>query len=231
MSYKTIISFFLLVTGSIAALVAQTTEHATATELVAGKRVSLKQVSTNKVIHRFFDTSPLSPSGKYLALFRMPYENKSPKPGDVSEVVVVDMKTGKERVVAQSRGWEVQLGANVQWGKSDKELLFNDVDTTTWKAFCVVLNPLTGKSRRLDGTIFMASNDGKKIASYNLINSVYAQVGYGVIIPKNLIERNFGPVDNDGINITDVATGKVKRIVTIKAVSYTHLTLPTKRIV
>jgi len=216
MSYKTIISFFLLVTGSIAALVAQTTEHATATELVAGKRVSLKQVSTNKVIHRFFDTSPLSPSGKYLALFRMPYENKSPKPGDVSEVVVVDMKTGKERVVAQSRGWEVQLGANVQWGKSDKELLFNDVDTTTWKAFCVVLNPLTGKSRRLDGTIFMASNDGKKIASYNLINSVYAQVGYGVIIPKNLIERNFGPVDNDGINITDVATGKVKRIVTIK---------------
>ncbi len=180
--------------------------------------ISIRQISTGKVIHRFFDTSPLSPSGKYLALFRMPYENKSPRPGDAGEVILVDMKTGKERVVAQSRGWEVQLGANVQWGKSDKELLFNDVDTTTWKAFCVVLNPLTGKSRRLEGTIFMASNDGKKIASYNLINSVYAQVGYGVIIPKNLVKRNIGPVDNDGIYITDVATGKTKRIVSIKEI-------------
>ena len=178
--------------------------------------IRVKQVSSGRVIHRFFDTSPLSPSGKYLALFRMPYEDKSPRPGDAGDVVIVDMQSGKERVVAQSRGWEVQLGANVQWGKSDKELLFNDVDTTTWKAFCVVLNPLTGKSRRLDGTIFMVSKDGKKIASYNLINSVYAQVGYGVIIPKNLLKRNIGPVDSEGIYITDIRTGKSKRIVTIK---------------
>lgn len=218
MSFRVIISFFIQPIIFISGLVAQTTKHTIATELVAGKGVSLKQVSTNRVIHRFFDTSPLSPSGKYLALFRMPYENKSPKPGDAGEVILVDMKTGTEKVVAQSRGWEVQLGANVQWGKSDKELLFNDVDTTTWKAFCVVLNPLTGKSRRLDGTIFMASNDGKKIASYNLNNSIYAQVGYGVIIPRNLIKRNIGPVDNDGIYITDVATGKTKRVVTIKEI-------------
>jgi hypothetical protein len=216
MVIKILISFFILLIASTARLVAQTPGHSNANELLAGKGVTLKQVSTNRVIHRFFDTSPLSPSGRYLALFRMPYENKSPKPGDVGEVVVVDMKTGKERVVAQSRGWEVQLGANVQWGKSDKELLFNDVDTTDWKAFCVVLDPLTGKSRRLDGTIFMASNDGKKIASYDLIKSTYAQVGYGVIIPKKLVERNIGPVDNDGIYITDIATGKSKRIVTIK---------------
>jgi hypothetical protein len=195
---------------------AQTVGSMNMNNIQSAPGIRVKQVNSGRVIHRFFDTSPLSPSGKYLALFRMPYENKSPKPGDVGEVVIVEMQSGKERVVAQSRGWEVQLGANVQWGRSDKELLFNDVDTPTWKAFCVVLNPLTGKSRRLDGTIFMASNDGKKIASYNLINSVYAQVGYGVIIPKNLIKRNIGPVDSEGIYITDIATGKSKRIVTIK---------------
>ncbi len=197
-------------------LMAQTVGSMNMNNIQSAPGIRVKQVNSGRVIHRFFDTSPLSPSGKYLALFRMPYENKSPKPGDVGEVVIVEMQSGKERVVAQSRGWEVQLGANVQWGRSDKELLFNDVDTPTWKAFCVVLNPLTGKSRRLDGTIFMASNDGKKIASYNLINSVYAQVGYGVIIPKNLIKRNIGPVDSEGIYITDIATGKSKRIVTIK---------------
>lgn len=180
--------------------------------------ISVKKVSSGKVIHRFFDTSPLSPSGKFLALFRMPYENKSPQPGDAGDVIVVDMKSGKERVVAQSRGWEVQLGANVQWGKSDRELLFNDVDTVTWKAFCVVFDISTGKSRRLEGTVFMASKDGKKIASYDLIKSTYAQVGYGVIIPKKLIQKNIGPVNNDGIYITDIVNGKTKRIVTIKEI-------------
>jgi len=64
----------------------------------------------------------------------------------------------------------------------------------------------------------MASNDGKKIASYNLIGSRYAQVGYGVIIPKKFARRNVGPVDDDGLFITDIKSGKTKRVVTIKEI-------------
>ncbi len=185
-------------------------------QLKGMKGVEIKLLTTGRAIHRFFDTSPVSPSGRYVALLRLPYENKSPQPGDAADVIVVDRNTGTEKVVATTRGWEVQLGAHVQWGATDKELLFNDVDTATWKAFCVVLDPVTGKRRRLDGTIFMASNDGKKIATYNLVNSVYAQVGYGVVIPRKLVRRNIGPVTDDGINIIDAKTGKSKRIVTIK---------------
>lgn len=206
----------LVMLVTMGTLQAQSSANITTSQMTAMKGVVIKKVSSNRVIHRFFDTSPISPSGKFIGLFRMPYENKSPQPGDAGEVILVDLKTGKERVVAQSRGWEVQLGANVQWGATDKELLFNDVDTTTWKAYCVVLDPFTGKSRKLEGTIFMASVDGKHIASYNLIKSTYAQVGYGVIIPKKLIQRNIGPVSDDGIDITNIATGKSKRIITIK---------------
>lgn len=195
---------------------AQTTARTIEISTLPG--VTIKQASQGRIIHRFFDTSPLSPSGKYLALFRLPYENKSPQPGDFGEVILVDIKTGKEGVVATSRGWEMQLGANVQWGETDRDLLFNDVDTITWKAFCVVLDPFTGKSRRLNGTVFMASNDGKKIASYNLTNSRYAQVGYGVIIPEHLIKRNIGPVDDDAIYITQIASGITKRVVTIREI-------------
>ena len=186
--------------------------------IVPVKGVDIKQVANERVIHRFFDTPPVSPSGRYIALFRMPYESKSPQPGDAGEVIVLELKSGKEIYNTKSRGWEVQLGANVQWGATDKELLFNDVDTTTWKAFCKVVNPFTGQSRQLGGTIFMASNNGKQVASYNLLASVYAQVGYGVIVPKKLIRRNIGPVDDDGIYITRVAGGESKRIVTIKEI-------------
>lgn len=207
-----------MMTGASENVLSQMSAQKVASEIIAGEGIDIKQVATGRVIHRFFDTSPLSPSGRYIALFRMPYENQSPHPGDAGDVIIVDRKTGKERVVATSRGWEVQLGANVQWGKTDNELFFNDVDTTTWKAYGVVLNPFTGKSRHLQGTVFMVSNDGKRVASYNLVASTYAQVGYGVIIPKKLIPHNIGPVNNDGIFITDVATGKSKRIVTIKEI-------------
>ncbi len=61
---------------------------------------------TGRTIHRFFDTSPISPSGRYMALFRMPQEEKTPCPGEIGEVIVVDLKTGEEQIVATTAGWE-----------------------------------------------------------------------------------------------------------------------------
>lgn len=179
-------------------------------------KVPVVKVGSAREIHRFFDTSPMSPSGRYLALFRFPEEDRAPKPGEVGHVVLVDRQTGKERIVAQTRGWEMQLGANVQWGASDDDLYFNDVDPSTWQAFAVRLNPRTGKSRRLGSTVFMVSNDGTKLATYNLISSRYAQVGYGVVLPDANTPHNYGPVATDGINVTNTATGVSKRIVNIR---------------
>ncbi|MDO8542079.1 MAG: hypothetical protein Q7S40_16705 [Opitutaceae bacterium] len=181
------------------------------------KDVRIVRVASGRTIHRFFDTSPFSPSGRYLALFRLPQEKRSPQPGEVGEVVLVDLATGKERVVAESRGFEVQLGANVQWGATDADLFFNDVDPQTWRAFAVHLDPQTGRSRRLEGTVFMVSLDGRQLASYNLIQSPRAQVGYGVVVPESARPpRNIGPVADDGVELTDVATGKVRRLVSIR---------------
>lgn len=71
----------------------------------------------------------------------------------------------------ESRGWETQMGANVQWGASDADLFFNDVDPKTWKEFAVRLGFKTGKKTRLAGTVFMVSPDGKKLVSHNLRKS------------------------------------------------------------
>lgn len=184
---------------------------------VAGVRIV--QAISGRTIQRFFDTSPFSPSGRYLAVFRFPREDRSPQAGEAGEVVLVDLVAGGERVVATSRGYEMQLGANVQWGATDAELYFNDVDPATWEAFAVQLNPLTGASRRLGGTVFMVSPNGQQLASYNLITSRRAQVGYGVIVPESAMPpRNIGPVATDGVEITDVASGVSRRIVTIREI-------------
>jgi hypothetical protein len=179
-------------------------------------KVPVVRIATGRIIHRFFDTSPISPSGRYVGLFRLPNEVRPPQPGEAGEVVVVDLETGTERVVAQSRGWETQMGANVQWGTTDAELYYNDVDVATWTPFAVQLNPATGAQRKLGGTVFTVSPDGKQLTSYNLIASRRIQVGYGVVLPEERTPRNIGPVANDGIFVTDVASGKSRMIASIR---------------
>lgn len=176
---------------------------------------AVKLVAEGGCIHRFFDTSPISPSGKYIALFRFPYENHSPRPGDLGEVFVQDMESGEVLFSTKSCGWEMQLGANVQWGKNDEELFYNDVDTATWEAYAVRLNFKTGEKKRCAGTVFMVSPDGDRLLSYDLYKSRFAQVGYGVIVPDSVARRNIGPVANDGVYVTDLNTNECRMIASL----------------
>lgn len=181
-------------------------------------QVPVYVVPSERVVHRFFDTSPISPSGRYLALFRLPYADRSPGPGDSGDVVLVDLHTGGERIVERSAGWEMQVGANVQWGASDDELYFNAVDPATWRSFTVQANPFTGARRELDGHVFMVSSDGAWLASHDLVKSRLALPGYGVVVPDELVPRNAGPVRDDGIYVTDTNTGRSRLLVSLQRV-------------
>ena len=165
--------------------------------------------------HRFFDTSPLSPSGRYLAVLQMPFEDRQPEPGEAARVVVVDLHTGKHTTVADSRGWEPQMGANLNWGGCDSELFFNDVDLQTWQPFAWKLNPLTGEKQRLEGTVYHCSPDGRWLISANMTTMRKTQPGYGVCIPLEKMPRNIGPSNEDGFYLTDTRTGKRKLLVSL----------------
>lgn len=164
-------------------------------------------------IHRFYDSSPFSPSGRYLALTRLPFEDRLPGPGDVADVVVVDLETGDTKVVADTRGWDTQLGAQVQWGNDDRTLLFNDVDTRDWTPFGVRMDPLGGEQHRLDGTIYAVSPDGRWSAGPCLRRCLRTQRGYGVVVPAEHIPVNRGAPTDDGIYVTDLATGASRLLV------------------
>lgn len=178
-------------------------------------RESIRLVAKGGCIHRFFDTSPISPSGKYIALFRFFDEEHSPHPGDMGEVFVQDLESGEIVFSTLTRGWEMQLGANVQWGKNDEELFYNDVDTITWKAYAVRVNFKKQKKIRCAGSVFMVSPDGDKLLSYDLCKSRLAQVGYGVVVPDSVLAHNVGPVSDDGVYLTDLNTNKSKMIASL----------------
>lgn len=179
---------------------------------------------SHNMIHRFFDTSPLSPSGRYLAVFQLPDQDNIPRPGDRGNVVLVDLQTGEQRIVWESAGWEYQMGANINWGASDSELIFNDVDTATWQPYGVVLNPLTGEWRKLEHTVYHVSPDGKYGASSNLKAMRRTQGGYGVIIPDQLVPYYKGTTDEDGVWMTDIATGKATLLISTREAAERTLT-------
>jgi hypothetical protein len=161
-------------------------------------------------LHRFFDTSPISPSGRYLAVIRMPFEDHRPAPGDACQIVVIDLERGGEKVVAESCGWEPQMGANVNWGGSDHELYFNDVDRQSWRPFAWKLDFLSGQRQRMDGTVYHASPDGKWLISANMSTMRKTQPGYGVVLPEEVVRWNVGLCDDDGFYLTDTQTGKTR---------------------
>ncbi|MBN1675681.1 MAG: hypothetical protein JXR37_31855 [Kiritimatiellae bacterium] len=175
-------------------------------------------------IHRFFDTSPVSRSGRYVGLTRFPYEDRLPTPGDKAEIVVVDLEQGTQEVVARTAGWDTQLGAHTQWGKDDTCLCYNEVDTQTWRPYGVVLNPFTGEKKVLEGGIYMVSPDGRFAANPCLLRTARTQAGYGVLAPDAAIPHNDGAPDDDGIWVTDLETGKADLRVSLRRIVEAVLT-------
>jgi hypothetical protein len=107
------------------------------------------------------------------------------------------------------------MGANINWGASDNELVFNDVDTNSWTPFGVRLNPHTGESTRFKKGVYHLSPDGKLAASCSLEKMRRTQFGYGVVIPDDKVGLNGGMPEDDGLYIVDVESGEVKTFVSI----------------
>lgn len=61
-----------------------------------------------RCIHRFFDSSAISPSGRYVALTQLPDETRPPYAGEPADVVVVDLYTAQWEIVARTHGYDTR---------------------------------------------------------------------------------------------------------------------------
>ena len=171
-----------------------------------------------RTMHHFFDKSPISPSGRIVALLRIPYEDRRAQPGDAAEVVLVDLETRKERTVAKTCAWEHQIGACVMWGRDDSELYFNDMRPGEWKPFLVRLDPATGARRTYPGGAFCISPDGRQAAGYNLLTVRRMNFyGYGAAVPESVMPTNGPEPEDDGLFVIDLETGERRLLKSIAA--------------
>jgi len=165
-------------------------------------------------IHRFFDSSPFSPSGRYLAVTRLPQIFPGSGEGTNAEIVVIDLMSGSEDIVATTTAWGAQLGSQVQWGQSDEQLFFNTVKETSDQGVAgVSLNIFTKLKHTMDCPIYHVSKNGKYTISPTITKIKHTQMGYGAdyISERNRNNEIYIPnqnaAKNDGIFLGDVESG------------------------
>ncbi|MCC5829210.1 MAG: hypothetical protein JJU36_07155 [Phycisphaeraceae bacterium] len=166
-------------------------------------------------LHRFFDTPAISPDGRLLAVCRLPFEDRLNEPGEIAHVVVIDLDEGGERIVAETRGWEFQMGCNLNWA-GDRVLVFNDVDTAAWRPVVVRLDLESDQSQRWPGGVYQVSPDGRWAAAASMEKMRRTQPGYGVLVPDDRSRQNVGAVDDDGLFITDLQTGERRLLLSLR---------------
>ncbi|MCH9733302.1 MAG: hypothetical protein K0U78_01910 [Actinomycetia bacterium] len=165
----------------------------------------------------FFDVEPISPSGRYLAVTKVPAIWRIPYPGDVAEIWVVDLQNRTGTPVYRTRGWGAQLGANVQWGKDDDTLFCNDL--IDGNATGVRIDRKLAHGVPLNGPIYGLSPDKAFSFSGRLDYINAALPGYGV--PERLFHhprQQIAESNVDGIWRTDLGTGKSELFLSISEI-------------
>ena len=168
-----------------------------------------------RTTHRFFDSSAISPSGRYVCATRTRREGPADvTPGDVAEVVVYDLqKKRKDRFPVVYRrptaAWDAQLGAQVQWGASDDDLYFNDVVGTRGDGAPIVRGVRSdwqrGRETRLPTPVYHVTRDGARAAAPRDLAALrMTQDGYGVVATPAQLRHLES--QKDGVHVLDLRT-------------------------
>lgn len=167
-------------------------------------------------IHRFYDSSPMSPSGRYLTYTEFDFEDRLPAPGDEASVVVIDLLEGAEVYRTRTLAWDTQLGAQAQWGSSDDQLFFNRMAANEWRPFGVKVNLKAATEQELQGPVYMVSPGGDAAISPSLTSIFNIQAGYGVVVPPGFRRQNAGAPADDGLFVTDISSGETRLAVSLR---------------
>jgi hypothetical protein len=173
-------------------------------------------------LHTFFDVPPISPSGRYLAVTRLPFQHRGPYPGDTAEVCVIDLAERTIETVYHTRGWALQLGANLHWHPGRDDLLYCN-DRIGGRGLGVVIDLSERRARPLGGPVYSLCPRGRHAfgPALDLINAT--QAGYGV--PDPFLGRRrptTGFATDEGIWRTDLESGRCELLVSVDALLADH---------
>lgn len=197
----------------------------------------LLPVQHRHTFHRFFDSSPVSPSGAYLAVTSIApiADGASSTSYDAAGVVIINLASNSSTVIEHTHAWDTQLGAQVQWGPDDSELLYNILEWNGnyanstcsngrllqshgyWTVCGVKYNQFTRTKQLIDCPVYHVSPDGRTAIAPNLLKLHHSQKGYGVRLldAMHVSMRNHRATRDDGLFLSDTEVGNCSLLVSL----------------
>jgi hypothetical protein len=165
--------------------------------------------------HTYFDVTPFSPSQRYLAVSKLPFEDRMPVVGDLAKICIIDTENETIRTVYETKSWGLQTGTNVSWGGTDRYIYANDIIGGT--AVGVRIDLETGDVKGFCGPKYSVSPNDSCFVGFSLELFDITQYGYGCPPMKAGAFRKLpsGASKTEGIWRTDIATNKKILIVSL----------------
>jgi hypothetical protein len=168
--------------------------------------------------HHFFgyyDKSPWNASGCRLLGHEADFNDRAPAAGDRVGIGLVDPSTGPnfERV-AESRAWNWQQGAMLQWHPADPEHRFVHNDRRGGHFVGVLRDLRTGEVGVLDRPVYALLPDGQSAYSVDFARLATHRPGYGYAGGSDPHADDPCP-ETDGIWRLDLASGRSDLVVSL----------------
>ena len=168
-------------------------------------------------MHTYYDVCPWSPSGRYLACLRLPFEDHEPACGDLALLRVIDLKAQTVRDVAETAGWGFQTAAHQAWGRTDQYLYFNDY--RAGRPVGVRADLAGGSETVFDGPIWQVHPDESWAICTCLNRGRLTQGGYGMTVrPADYLVNTDRAASDDGLYRVDLTTGRQTLLVSLAEV-------------
>jgi hypothetical protein len=160
----------------------------------------------------YYDKCPLNKKGDKLLAHRVSFDGRDVTAEDMADVGYFDLRKGSFVKIGETKAFNWQQGAQLQWLPPDFEekIIYND--RRNGKFVSVIYNLKTGEEKIIEFPIYVIHPKGKYALAVNYERLYFCRPGYnyqGVVNKKWDVPYH----KEDGIFKVNLETGEVKQIV------------------
>jgi hypothetical protein len=176
----------------------------------------------------YYDKLQFDPTGRYCLGMEVDFEHRSPRPDDVIQIGMVDLKDNDRWIeLGKSTAWCWQQGCMLQWVPGSKTtVLWNDRDNDRY--VCRILNVQSRELRTIPHPIYALSPDGKLAIAPDFRRLADVRPGYGYNGISDPNAEKSAP-DDTGIFRIDLESGRQELILTVADVVRFGRALPSMK--
>lgn len=153
------------------------------------------------LIHRFFDSSPMSRDDKFIALTEFQNDEETPIFGQHACMCIFDVSTGDKIFSYDTFAWDSQVGCHAQWGY-DNKVYFNDFDRVTNSVVACAYDPYKKSLKKYDESIYIVCRNSPFAFTPYIPHLIAIQLGYGIRQPINEVQKPLSRGASRSIGVT-----------------------------